>query len=353
METDYLILIIASLIAVGFMRYTPRNAGPNLVAAWSLGVLIAVSWISAIWLISGMIANLIFMKIGDQSSKRGLVLCVAITFHSALLLYMRELPNLLLLGGAYFTLRHIHVIAEWWIDPNSMPTYKNYLRYQLFLPVLAAGPIHRCAPFLRQISRRRNDLGELLEGSERLLFGVFQYTFLGSWLMNKIVWGMEVFISVKPFFIGDLIFSALDWISLYFLFSGISSIAIGLSLMMGIRIEENFNSPWRARSLPDFWSRWHMSLTSFSRDYVFRPVSIKLSSNLLGAFFAMLFIGIWHGSSISWVLWGFWQGIGVLLTVYFRGKGVFSCLPRWMGWVFAALWLVATEPMVSRISEVI
>lgn len=353
MPSDLIVLIAASLIAVVMMRSLPRAIGSGVVAGLSLLVLFILSWLSAVWLLLGIFANLAFIELGERFARRGIVLCLAILFHSMLFFYMRDLPDLILLGGAYFTLRQIHVVSDWWISPQSKPSFNDYLGYQLFLPVLAAGPIHRCGPFLRQLRRRRNDPRELIEGAERLLIGAFQYTFFGSWLMNRLLNGVAATLPLQTGPLREFVLSAGDWMTLYFLFAGLSSMSIGLALMMGVRIEENFNRPWLAKDLPDFWNRWHMSLTSFSRDYVFRPVSAWIGSGVLGAFSAMLFIGIWHGSSMYWVVWGIWQGIGVLLTVYARNFGFFVNLPTWMGRLFALGWLLASQPIASRIIEIL
>jgi alginate O-acetyltransferase complex protein AlgI len=310
-----------------------------------------LSWVSALWLLVGIAVVLVAMEIGEQTHRRTTAFLVSVIFHVTLLLALRDQPALALIGGAYFTLRHIHVMSDWWIHRRTRPAVVDYLRYHLFLPVLAAGPIHRFEPFLRQVRRRRNDLAELAEGAERTLTGAFQFTVLSSYVLARSSRAVEAALSSWHVLPREMLLSAFDWIALYLAFAGLSSIAVGLSLMMGLRIEENFNRPWLANDLPDFWSRWHISLTTFSKDYIFRPVCAYAGSAMVGVLAAMMFIGVWHGSSIYWAGWGVWQGAGILLTLLARQAGLFASWPTWTARTFAASWLIATAPVVSTLTR--
>lgn len=350
MPIELVMLTAASILSVGAMRTLPREVGPNAVVVLSWLTLAWLSWMSALWLLVGISAALAAMEIGDQTNRRTAAFIVSIAFHVGLLLVLSDQHALSLIGGAYFTLRHIHVLSDWWIHGRTRPSVVDYLRYQLFLPVLAAGPIHRFEPFLRQLRRRRNDPAELAEGAERTLIGAFQFTVLSSYVLARGSREVEAVLSSWHALPLEMLLSALDWIALYLAFAGLSSIAIGLSLMMGLRIEENFNRPWLARDLPDFWSRWHMSLTTFSQDYIFRPVSAVAGSAMIGVLAAMLFIGFWHGVSFYWAGWGVWQGTGILLTLFARRLGLFAGWPIWTGRTFAASWLIGTAPVVSTLT---
>lgn len=353
MPIELIVMLIASLVCVAAMRMLPKAHGPDVVAAVSLVVLALLSWVSAVWLVCGCALTLAAMAMGARMARKTAAFVCGVGLHLGALVVLREQPALVLLGGAYFTLRHIHVLADWWTDTVPRPGTREYLRYQAFLPVLAAGPIHRFGNFQRQMLRRRNDPAELALGAERLLIGAFQFTVLGGWLMTRVAvmpGALMPGLGAVPL---ELAGAALDWVELYLVFAGLSSMAIGLALMMGLQIEENFRQPWRATDLPDFWSRWHVSLTDFSKDYVFRPISARFGSGMLGALAAMLFIGLWHGTSVQWGLWGLWQGLGILLTLRARRLGVFARWPVWMGRVFAGCWLVAAHPVASRIAEVL
>lgn len=225
-----------------------------------------------------------------------------------------------------------------------------YARYHFFLPVFAAGPVHRFGNFERQLARRRNDAAELASGAERTLWGAFQFTVLANVIAPQAASRLEANTASWNEFFQNWAQSSLGWITLYLSFAGLSSIAIGLALMMGLRIEENFNAPWRASNLLDFWSRWHMSLTSFSRDYVFRPTTAFTRSHLAGAFASMMFLGLWHGSDGYWFAWGVWNGLGILLTVWAGRFSIATHVPDFAPRLFAALWLTATFPVIHTLT---
>jgi D-alanyl-lipoteichoic acid acyltransferase DltB (MBOAT superfamily) len=158
-------------------------------------------------------------------------------------------------------------------------------------------------------------------------------------------------------FLHDWGYSAREWIWLYFVFAGYSSIALGISMMIGLRLEENFNRPWAARNLIDFWMRWHMSLTQWCRDYVFRPVAAITRSPIAGLCAAMLVIGLWHEFSAYYVLWATWQVLGILLTRLADRLFGFERMPRAVGTVLGPIsvlaWLSLARPVLARLLGVL
>ena len=125
-----------------------------------------------------------------------------------------------------------------------------------------------------------------------MLFGLAQVVVLGGWFVSQVESKVLLNIFQIENFFSDWIHSALNWVEIYFVFAGYSSIALGLSLMMGLRLEENFNRPWAAKNLIDFWLRWHMTLSLWVRDYVFQPVTALTRSPVVGVTAAMLAIGL-------------------------------------------------------------
>ncbi|UOG91268.1 MAG: hypothetical protein L3K52_13815 [Candidatus Thiothrix sulfatifontis] len=313
MNPEALFLIFCSLFAVLFSWLIKRNTW-EILAVWSLLCIISVSPLSAVWLVSSSLLVAIIMFVGDRwGGKSYLMLCGA-SLLTISLLFFRELPQFLWVGGAYFTLRNLHILFDWWMGKIIRLGVINNLRYQLFLPTLMAGPINRFQIFERQIARRRWDASEFFTGAERLLFGIAQVVILGGWLINQVEANILAGIFQTQNFFVVWIYSIIDWIELYFVFSGYSSIALGLSLMMGLRLEENFNRPWLAKDLIDFWLRWHITLSQWVRDYVFQPITALTRSPVIGLIAAMLVIGLWHESSVYYVLWALWQVIGIILT---------------------------------------
>ena len=178
---------------------------------------------------------------------------------------------------------------------------------------MVVGPIHRFQNFERQATRRRWDAADFFSGAERLLIGAFMAYVLAR-LVSGEARGLDQLLMPCGSFITSWGGSALSWVVLYFSFAGMTAMALGIALMMGIRLEENFDAPWRAGSLLEFWKRWHMTLSNWVLDYVFRPILAITRSPLAGLVAAMLAIGLWHEFSLYYVLWSGWQVAGVVLT---------------------------------------
>ena len=225
------------------------------------------------------------------------------------------------LGLAYFTLRAIHYCLEGWKGTLPAHGFADYLRYHLFLPTLAVGPIHRFQDFQQACRRRRWDAELFSLGCERILYGTFKVVVLGNWLVST--WLMAVVGRMPHASPLRAWLECLTYgLNLYAQFSGYSDVAIGFALLLGIRIRENFDYPFLARNLEEFWRRWHISLTSWCRDYLYLPVLAGSRRPLLAILAAMLGMGLWHEASPRYVVWGFYQGAGIaFFHVWRRVKG--------------------------------
>jgi D-alanyl-lipoteichoic acid acyltransferase DltB (MBOAT superfamily) len=348
-----LFLLGASLLAVALAWWLPRERGLDAVAAVALSALALLSPWSAAWLLGSSLGTVGLMR-HWRGRRRGLVVALASGLLVALLFVSRELPGIYWIGGAYFTLRHLHVLVDWWMERLQPPTIADYLRYSLFLPVLMAGPIHRLDHFQRQQRRRRLSGEQLAEGAERALFGLAQLVLVSGWGLRRLQALAAAGAGELPLFCQRWITGAFDWLHLYFSFAGLTSLALGLALMMGLRLEENFNRPWQAQHLIDFWSRWHMTLSRWCRDYVFAPVTAVTRLPLLGLVLAMLAMGLWHDSSPYYVLWAMWQSLGIALThiaLRLVGDGGGGAAARALGTLSVMLWLSLTRPVVQQVID--
>lgn len=347
------VVALLSLVAVPVFWLLPRRWGQDAVVAITLCTVAVLSPASAIWLGGTTLATPLLMRAGARLNLRGAVTAVWIAILVAMLFGFRELDTLVWIGGAYFTLRHIHVLMDWWMGRLPMPGLRAYFQYQFFLPVILAGPIHRFQNFSRECARRRWSPELLLRGAERLLWGLWLYVVAASWLIGRIEENLPDSASgVTTAFFEDWLRSAIGWIELYLGFSGLTSIAIGLGLMLGIKIEENFNQPWRARNLVEFWSRWHMTLSYWCRDYVFYPVTGLTRIPLVGLIAAMLAMGLWHETSVYYVGWAIWQATGIAIAriAMNAGERGFVLPMRWLtGPLLSFSWLTLTYPVISRI----
>jgi len=357
MTLDALPLFGASVAAVLLYWCLPAKHGQNGVAAFTVATLALIAPATA----AVMVASILFVQQAlvwaERSGRRSLIAAVAIAAIGAVFLLSREIgtvvePQWLFIGLAYSTLRHIHVIAEWRLGRIAVPKLGDYMRYHLLLPVLPAGPIHRLPHFERQCSRRRWSSPDFFSGAERALVGFTVLVVIGDYLIGAKLAPL-VQSSASEGFFKLWASSAIDWIRIYVTFTGLTDFALGLVLMMGLRLEENFNKPWRARDLVDFWTRWHMTLSHWCRDYVYAPAAIAFRSPFLGLFCAMLVLGLWHQTSIYYVGWAVYQALGIVLSHGYRKAGDPLHLSRMPGIVRAILAPVAILAWVSSAQPVL
>lgn len=308
------LLIFAALLAVAIAWAVPAHRALDAVAAWTAAVMVLVAPVSALWLLAAAVLTPLVLGLGDRHGQRDLVAALWSLLLLSAFVAARLTPGILWIGGAFFTLRALHVVGDWWMRKLAVPTIRAHLRYQLFLPVIVSGPIHRFENFERQGYRRRWDTPMFFAGMERTLIGAFSALVIGGYVFQRIGGEVDSLTSGWQPFFQDWAESVVEWIALYFTFAGFTSIALGISLMIGLRLEENFDRPWAAPNLIAFWTRWHMTLTAWVRDYVFRPVAAVTRSPLASLCLAVLAIGLWHEFSAYYVLWSVWQLLGVVLT---------------------------------------
>ena len=230
----------------------------------------------------------------------------------------RQLYWLFPVGISYYTFKLISYIVDVFWD--NIPAEKDFLSFATcaaFFPQIASGPIHRPAEFLPQLAALE------LPTSKALVIGV---RLIALGLFQKIVIADRLGMIVDPLYasageyhgwplmVGLYCFS----IQLYADFSGMTDIAIGSGMLFGLRSPENFDKPFLAQSIKEFWRRWHMTLTSWITDYVFTPLQIALRNyGTLGLtvclFITMLTLGAWHGARWNYLIFGAIHG--VFLTV--------------------------------------
>ncbi len=363
-----------ALILIGWMTAAslsmwllPERFRNDYFAAVSAIFLFYIAPASALWLLLGTLLVYAYMH-GPVSHAVGrpllLVALFALAFlagrevtsspDAALFAPWGEERLIALSGIAYYTCRQIHLVLDFWTGRLSPIALRTLLHYQFFGPTLFVGPIHRFQPFAAQLPQRRFDAERLFQGGERVLIGLVFAVVIGGYAFD---YRLRALLpeSATGFF-GLWLVSALDWIILYFRFAGYSSVAIGLAAMAGLRIEENFNRPFLARDLADFWLRWHMTLSQWCRDYVFKPVLALTRRPVPAVLAALIVLGLWHELSLYYFLWGIWQALGIVLSRFASRRleawGVI--LPDNPGAQllrFACIfsWLTLAQPMIKTI----
>jgi D-alanyl-lipoteichoic acid acyltransferase DltB (MBOAT superfamily) len=229
------------------------------------------------------------------------------------------------------------------------------------LPTFFVGPINRFDDFVRDARRRRWDSKLFSIGMTRIVYGLFKIIFIAYFLINR----------KMGFWIEDLDQSNLSllqyldcWqygLNLYFQFSGYCDVAIGVGALLGFRINENFNYPFLKPNISEFWRSWHMSLTGWSREYIYPSVAATTRSPYLAIFVSMLFVGIWHELSVKYFLWGLYHGVGIMthryyhriLSGYDRFENRFVKSGMWLINVFVTLHFVIIGFVLNKESSLV
>ena len=225
-------------------------------------------------------------------------------------------PLSLPIGISFYTFQSISYLVD--IYRGVCEPQKNIIKMGLFIsffPQLIAGPILKYYDIAAQIDHRQVTLAGANEGATRFIIGLAKKVVIAN-IMAKTA--DEIFalniadISTPEAWIGIIAYT----FQIYFDFSGYSDMAIGLGKMFGFKINENFNYPYIASSIKDFWRRWHISLSTWFKEYLYIPLGgnregkLKTYRNLLIVFFMT---GLWHGASWNFVVWGMWHGLFIVL----------------------------------------
>lgn len=217
------------------------------------------------------------------------------------------------IGISFYIFQSISYLVD--VYRRDTPVQKNFwglLLYISMFPQLIAGPIVRYGTVAEEIHHRRVSGDDISEGVFRFLIGLGKKVIianqLGEIATDMLGRGME-HTSVAGAWIGLVCFS----LQIYFDFSGYSDMAIGIGRCLGFHFNENFDHPYTSRTITEFWRRWHMSLGSFFRDYVYIPLGGNRRHQLVNIMLVWILTGLWHGASWNFVLWGLYFGIILLV----------------------------------------
>jgi alginate O-acetyltransferase complex protein AlgI len=238
-----------------------------------------------------------------------------------------------------------YVIDLYWQKVKVQKDPVKLAFYISFFPQLIAGPIVRYIDIEKQIYKRKETVEKFVSGVQRFIIGLAK----------------KVIIANNMGFVADLIFAnpaventaATAWLGvscyafqIYFDFSGYSDMAIGLGKMFGFKFLENFNYPYISKTITEFWRRWHISLSSWFRDYVYIPLGGNRKRNVyVNLLLTFVLTGFWHGASFNFMVWGLWHGLFLIVERLFTAREVksknlislryiFTMLIVVIGWVF-------------------
>ncbi len=295
--------------------------------------------------LAGLLSPLIFFK---YTNFLAVSLTDALGLESGPLIVL-NLP----LGISFVTFTSIaYVIDVYRRDFDAIREPGRLAAYTLFFPHLIAGPILRPKELIPQIDR----LGDVLDAKFRLGAMI---VVLG--LVKKLFFADSIAPYVDEVYSGVGMFSAVDYavaiygfsVQIYCDFSGYTDMAIGLALMLKVRLPTNFSRPYCATSIVDFWRRWHITLSSWLRDYLYIPLGGNRCSRrrqLINVLITMALGGLWHGASWTFVFWGVVHGVGISVAQSFRGLPI--PFPRWVAIILtfhfvSFAWILFRAPDLS------
>ena len=255
------------------------------------------------------------------------------------------------LGISFFTFEFLHYLYEVHLGKPPVRNPLHFSVFAIFFPTLAAGPIKRYPDFVPQLRALHTPpVAVVGAGLGRVIRGLFKKVCVAD-LVLECVKVLEQSTMNAPIVVA---LAVAQGFRIYYDFAGYSDIAIGLAQMLGVRVPENFDRPYWSTTLQEFWRRWHMSLSSWIRDYIYIPLGGNRAHRVFNLLAAMILCGLWHGAAIHFAAWGVYHGAGLAAEGVVRrlrpawfGPGV---VPQTLGWLvtyaFVSFgWLVFFYPL--------
>ncbi len=247
------------------------------------------------------------------------------------------------IGISFYTFQALTYVVD--VYRGKVTVQKNFFKLLLYVsmfPQLIAGPIVRYSDVDRQLSERTVTLTGAASGAVRFCVGLLKKTIIANYageLCKRLIGGELTNLTFLGAFVGILAFT----IQIYFDFSAYSDMAIGLGKIFGFDFPENFNYPYCATSINDFWKRWHISLSSFFKDYVYIPLGGNRKHWAFNMLLVWVLTGFWHGASWNYVLWGLYYFFFLMLEKLYIGDAlkklpvinrIYSLMVIMVGWAF-------------------
>ncbi|MEC7356600.1 MAG: MBOAT family O-acyltransferase [Planctomycetota bacterium] len=326
-----------------FLLLVVYSTAVDYTAVW----LMARTRVRTFWLVLSLVNNLGLLslfKYADFAVENLNLLLRGIGLESSF-----ELPGILLpVGISFYTFQSMSYTIDFYrgripLEPNLV----RFAAYVALFPQLVAGPIERADSLLPQLKQKTQPRwADFAEGLSLFEIGLFKKLALANYLAMYVdpIYADPERASGLALIVGTVAFS---W-QIYFDFSGYTDMARGVARFFGFRLIVNFRHPYLAQGLSDFWSRWHISLSQWFRDYVYIPLGgnrvgpNRLAFNLLITF---VLSGIWHGAAWTFVVWGLWHGLGMVGSRRLEESKVWKHVPAvvkrlcvyifvCVGWIF-------------------
>lgn len=237
-------------------------------------------------------------------------------------------------------------------ETNYQKSFLKFGTYVALFPQLIAGPIVRYTDIAQSLEERHIDIARVAKGIRRFIIGLGKKVLLANNIGQ--LWDVYNSMSLDQLTVAGAWLGAIAFtFQIYFDFSGYSDMAIGLGEMLGFTFLENFNYPYISKSITEFWRRWHISLSSWFKDYVYIPLGGNrkgLKRQIINILIVWSITGLWHGASWNFLLWGLYYGILLMVEKLFLYEKL-KKVPAWIGHIYAML-LVVIGWMVFAIEDI-
>ena len=306
-------------------------------------------------ILSSLVNYLCALWIGKSEKQKKLPLIIAIVFNLGTLVLFKytgmfvtafnsvthlsvPVPDIILpIGISFYTFQALSYVID--VYRGEVGVQKNYFKvllYISFFPQLIAGPIVKYRDIAGQIDNRSQSLEQIAQGLRRFVCGLAKKVLIAN-TMGQVADIIFAQSTSELGFLSAWLGAAAYLFQIYYDFCGYSDMAIGLGKMFGFTFKENFRYPYGARSVQDFWRRWHISLSTWFKEYLYIPLGgnrkgkARTALNRIIVFF---FTGLWHGANWTFVLWGLWHGLFLLLEEYLP---FLKKLPKAIGHIYTTL----------------
>lgn len=297
-EPVYVLLMLASVVVNYFVGLGIENKGKRALV---VGLVFNIGVLAVFKYANFFVANF-YALIGSLANSQ-----------LSTLSFQLPLP----IGISFYTFQSISYLIDVYRKTTpAQHSFKNLLLYISMFPQLIAGPIVRYGTIAAEITERHVNSQDLAEGMMRFLRGLGKKVILANQLSEistRMLTGSGLEnLSTLGSWVGILAFT----LQIYFDFSGYSDMAIGIGRCLGFHFNENFDHPYCCDSITDFWRRWHISLGTFFRDYLYIPLGGNRRHQAFNILIVWMLTGFWHGASWNFLLWGLFYGLIVMLEKY-------------------------------------
>lgn len=347
-----------------------------LFYAWGEPVYVLLMIGSILW--NYLFGRLMGDRMGDAPSARRRTLLAAGLAGDLLLLCAMKYMDLLIRGGnvvfgseigllhialpigiSFYTFQTMSYLAD--VYRGTVRCERNLINFGAYVsmfPQLIAGPIVRYETVQQELSERRTDAFLVSDGIWRFAVGLAKKVLIAN-QVGAVYEEISALAGVQPMALSWL--AALSYtFQIYFDFSGYSDMAIGLGLMMGFHFPENFEHPYCAKSITEFWRRWHISLSAWFREYVYIPLGgnrVGAGRHILNLLIVWGLTGLWHGAEPNFLLWGLYYGVLLILEKYVYPHALLKC-PKLLLHVYTLFlvifgWVIFANTSISSLWETI